>query len=65
MHSSRLRTVHSSNHAYPSMHWAGGVSQHALGRGVSVQGGCLPREVSQHALGQTPPSPCEQNDRQV
>ena len=29
--------------------------------GVSAQGGC----VSQHALGQTPPPPCGQNDRQV
>ena len=52
MHSSKMRTVRSSSHVYPSMywvgrgvypsmHWAGGVSQHALGEGC----------VSQHALG--------------
>ena len=34
MHSSRMRTVRSSSHVYPNMHWAGGcVSQNALGRG--------------------------------
>ena len=27
---------------YPNMHYAGGVSQHTLGRGVSIQEGCLP-----------------------
>ena len=32
---------------YPSMHWAGGcVSQHALGKGVSAQGGVCPLGVS-------------------
>ena len=36
MHSSRMRTVRSSSHVYPSMHWAGG---------VSAQEGCLPRGV--------------------
>ena len=45
MHSSRMRTIGSSSHVYPSMHWAEGcVSQHALGRGVSAQRGCLPGE---------------------
>ena len=54
-----MRTVRSSSHVYPSMHWAlcipactgqGGVSEHALGggrvyaKGVSAQGGCLPGE---------------------
>ena len=48
MHSSRMRTVRSSSHVYPSMHWVGlcvsqhplgrGVSQHELGRGVSARG---------------------------
>ena len=81
MHSSRMRTVRSSSHVYPSipstggmypsMHWAGGVSQHALGRGCipacTGQGGVYPKGVSshrdvcpggcvsQHALRQTPP----------
>ena len=58
MHSSRMRTVRSSSHVYPRMHWAGGVyprmhwaegvcvSYDALGRrGVSAWG-CLPRRVS-------------------
>ena len=63
-----MRTVRSSSHVYPSMHWAGCVcvSQHALGRGVSARGegclpggeGCLPGScVSQHALRQTTPPP--------
>ena len=49
MHSSRMCTIRSSSHVYPSMHCTGHcVSQHTLGRGVSVQGGvcpggCLPR----------------------
>ena len=59
MHSSRLRTTRLltiSQHAlrrglYPSLHWAGEcVSQHALGLGLSIQGGvclrgCLPKGV--------------------
>ena len=41
---------------YPSMHWVG----------VSAQGGVYPGGgVSQHALRQTPPYPCGQNNRQV
>ena len=59
LHSSRMRTAHLLT-----------VSQHALGRGVSAQGGvclrgCLPEgvsarggvcrgDVSQHAMGQSP-----------
>ena len=44
MHSSRMRTVRSSSHVYPSMHSAGRVST----QGVSAQvmrllGGCLTR----------------------
>ena len=50
MHSSRMRTVYCSGcrgcipartgqGVYPSMHWAGGVSQHALGRGDVWLGG--------------------------
>ena len=45
MHSSRMRTVRSSSHVYPSMHW-GCASQQSLGRGVVCPGGCLPRGVS-------------------
>ena len=51
MYSSRMRTVRSSSHVYPSIHWARGgcVSQQALGRwwgclpgrGVSAQGVCV------------------------
>ena len=53
MHSSRMRTVGTSSHVYPSIHWAGVcvypnmhlagagmcVSQHALGRGGVCPGG--------------------------
>ena len=47
MHSSRMRTVRSSSHVYPSMHWAGGcVSQNARGRGMSADGGVCPGEMS-------------------
>ena len=44
MHSSRMRTIRSSSHVYPSMHWAGGVypSMHWAG-GVCPEG-CLPGE---------------------
>ena len=68
MHSSRMRSVRSSSHVYPSMHWAG----ECLPRGVFAQRGVYPGGtmsvrgggfVSQHALGQTPP--CGQSDRQV
>ena len=58
MHSSRMRTVCSSSHVYPSMHWAGGCvypSMHWAGGvylggvclGVSARGGggCLTRGV--------------------
>ena len=42
MHSIRMRTVCSSSHVYPSMHWEGRVgvyvSQHALGRGLFAEG---------------------------
>ena len=66
MHSVPTRTVRSSSHVYPSMHWAGAVyprmhwagcvypRMHWAGgvcRGVCP--GCVC--VSQHALGQTPP----------
>ena len=59
MHSSRMRTVRSSNYVYPSMHRAGGVSQHALGRGVDPSmhwagvcpKGCLPRGLSTQGAG--------------
>ena len=42
---------------YPSMHWVGGVSQHALGRGGSVQGEgtvCIPA-----CNGEDTPSPVD------
>ena len=74
-------TDRSSSHVYPSMHWAGGVSQHALTRGgvwpgeVSDQGRCLPRGYvypgGLSAKGGLPPMhagihlPCEQNDWQT
>ena len=67
-----MRTVRSSSHVYPSMHWAlcipactgqGGVSQHALDRGMSAQGeggvcpgGALRHTSPQHALGTVYPS---------
>ena len=55
MHSSRMRTVRSSSHVYPSihyvyprMHWAEGgcVYPRMHWAGVSPQGWCLPRGVS-------------------
>ena len=57
MHSSRMRTVRSSSHVYPSMHLAGGV--YPSMQGGSAQGVCIPACrgglprgcVSQHALG--------------
>ena len=39
MHSSRMRTVRCSGRRGGGL---GGVSKHALGRGVSALGGCLP-----------------------
>ena len=61
---------------YASMHWAGGVSQDALGRegvsaqggGVSPQGGVLPGGCLPPTAPSLPgkhPHPCGQNDRQV
>ena len=43
MHSSRMRTVRSSSHVYPSMHWAEGV---VCIPACTGQGGCLPRGTS-------------------
>ena len=57
MHSSRMLTVRSRSHVYPSMHWAAGVCPGGVcrgrGGGVCPGGVCL-GGVSQHALRQTP-----------
>ena len=51
IHSGRMRTVRSSIHVYPSMHWKGGCIPACTGQGVYLSmhwgEGC----VSQHALG--------------
>ena len=42
-----MRTVRSSSHVYPSMHWAGGVCPEGVSAwGVSAQGGVCPEGVS-------------------
>ena len=51
MHSSRIRTIRSSSHVYPSMH--------ALDTGVSARESVYPSiQWGRH-------TPCEQNGRQV
>ena len=55
MHSSRMRTVRSSSHVYPSMHWAAGcvcVYPRMHCAGGCLPGGICPGEVS--ALGVYP-----------
>ena len=67
MHSCKMRTVCSSSHVYPSMHWAGGCIPACTGQGGvcipactgaggDAQGGvCQGGSESQHALRQKPP----------
>ena len=45
MDSSRMRTIGSSSHVYPSMHWA---------QGVFAQGGICPGEASARGRGVCP-----------
>ena len=58
MHSSRMRTVRSSSHVYPSMHWELCIPACTGRGGVCLGGVCpggvCPGGVSQHALRQTP-----------
>ena len=55
-----MRTVRSSSRLLGGGVSAWGVSAQEA---VCPKGGVCPGGVSQHALGQTPPTPCEQNDK--